>query len=232
MTVGSSPVRQRDTLAGEEPLELRVGGRSMAVTMRTPGADFDLAAGFLVSEGVISRTEELVAMRYCAGKNGDAADRFNVLDLDLASGVAPPNDSVARAFFTSSSCGLCGKASIAAVHTRSIFEVRDDALRVTPTMLASLPERLRAAQRCSTRPAGCTRRHSSAPRVNFSCFEKMSDGTTPSTRSSDGPCAKDDCRYVALSCWSRAGRRSNWCRRPSWRASHALCGVRAVVTRR
>lgn len=154
ITVGASPESQRDTLAGEEPLELRVGGRSMAVTMRTPGADFDLAAGFLVSEGVISRTEELVAMRYCAGTTEDDANRFNVLDLHLAPGVAAPDDSVARAFFTTSSCGLCGKASIAAVHTRSNFDVREDPLRVTPTLLATLPERLRAAQKVFEKTGG------------------------------------------------------------------------------
>jgi FdhD protein len=126
----------------------------MAVTMRTPGADFDLAAGFLVSEGVISRTEELVTMRYCADTTEDDANRFNVLDLHLAPGVAAPDDSVARAFFTTSSCGLCGKASIAAVHTRSNFDVREDPLRVTPTLLASLPERLRAAQKVFEKTGG------------------------------------------------------------------------------
>jgi FdhD protein len=134
-------------LAGEEPLELRVNGTSLAVTMRTPGADFDLAAGFLVSEGVVSRTEELVAMRYCAGKGDDGINRFNVLDLSLAGNVAPPDESVARAFFTTSSCGLCGKASIDAVRTRSQFDVHDDPLTVSSALLATLPTRLRDAQR-------------------------------------------------------------------------------------
>lgn len=154
ITVGESPKRQPDTLAGEEPLEIRVGGRSLAVTMRTPGADFDLAAGFLVSEGVITRTEELAAMRYCAGTGDDGLNRYNLLDLTLADGVAPPDSSVARAFFTTSSCGLCGKASIDAVRTRSAFEVRDDPLRVTPALLASLPERLRTAQKLFEKTGG------------------------------------------------------------------------------
>lgn len=136
----------RDALAGEEPLEIRVAGRSLAVTMRTPGDDFDLAAGFLVSEGVISRTHELSAMRYCAGAGDDGVNRFNVLDLTLAPGVAAPDESVARAFFTTSSCGLCGKASIDAVRTRSSFDVSDDPLRVSPELLVSLPQRLREAQ--------------------------------------------------------------------------------------
>lgn len=154
ITVGAPPRREPDALAGEEPLELRVGGRSMAVTMRTPGADFDLAAGFLVSEGVITRSEDLATMRYCAGAGDDGLNRYNVLDLTLASGVTPPDDSVARAFFTTSSCGLCGKASIDAVRTRSTFEVRDDPLRVAPALLASLPEQLREAQKVFDKTGG------------------------------------------------------------------------------
>jgi FdhD protein len=146
VTVGERPAREPDLLAGEEPLELRVGGKSLAVTMRTPGADFDLAAGFLVSEGVITRSDELVAMRYCAGADADGQNRFNVLDLSLANGVAPPGDDVARNFFITSACGLCGKASIDAVRTRSAFTVADDPLRLTPASLAALPERLRAQQ--------------------------------------------------------------------------------------
>lgn len=154
VTVGEPPRRHRDTLAGEEPLELRVGGRSFAVTMRTPGDDFDLAAGFLVSEGVITQTEDLVAMRYCSGKGDDGINEYNVLDLTLASGVTPPDDSVARAFFTTSSCGLCGKASIDAVRTRSAFDVRDDPLRLAPSLLVALPDRLRAAQKVFEKTGG------------------------------------------------------------------------------
>lgn len=154
MTVGEIPQILRDSLAGEEPLELRVGGKSLAVTMRTPGADFDLAAGFLVSEGVITRTEELVTMRYCAGKDENGVNSFNVLDLALADGVAPPDESVARTFFTTSSCGLCGKASIDAVRTRSAFEVHGDELRVTTTFLTSLPARLREAQEVFEKTGG------------------------------------------------------------------------------
>ncbi len=146
VTVGQAARRERDALAGEEPLELRVGGRSFAVTMRTPGADFDLAAGFLVSEAVVTRTEQLATMRYCDGASVDEVNRFNILELTLAPGVAAPNESVARSFFTTSSCGLCGKASIDAVRTKSAFDVRDDPLRVTASLLASLPAKLRAAQ--------------------------------------------------------------------------------------
>lgn len=154
VTVGELDVSVRDVLAGEEPLEIRVRGRSLAVTMRTPGDDFDLAAGFLVSEGVISRTEELTTMRYCAGTGSDGVNRYNVLDLSLASDVASPEDSVARAFFTTSSCGLCGKASIDAVRTRSRYEVHDDALKVSAEFLVTLPGRLRQAQELFAKTGG------------------------------------------------------------------------------
>jgi FdhD protein len=153
LTIGEPPKQARDVLAGEEPLELRVGGRSFAVTMRTPGADFDLAAGFLVSEGVITSKEQLTTMRYCAGGE-DVANQYNLLDLTLADGVAPPDESSARAFFTTSSCGLCGKASIDAVRTRSAFDVSDDPLRVTADLLVTLPARLRAAQKVFEKTGG------------------------------------------------------------------------------
>jgi FdhD protein len=114
--------------------------------MRTPGADFDLAAGFLVSEGVINRIDQLAVMRYCAGAGDDGINRYNVLDLILAPGVEPPHPGVERAFLTTSSCGLCGKANIDAVRTRSVYPVRTDPLRIAPALLAELPDRLRGAQ--------------------------------------------------------------------------------------
>ncbi|MDE3044664.1 MAG: formate dehydrogenase accessory sulfurtransferase FdhD [Acidobacteriota bacterium] len=146
VTVGGASRSERDVLAGEEPLELRVNGRSLAVTMRTPGNDFDLAAGFLVSEGVISNVRELRAMRYCVGTDVAEVNQFNILELNLAEGVAAPSDDVARAFFTTSSCGLCGKASIDAVRTRSKFNVSDDPMLVSAAFLSTLPDRLREAQ--------------------------------------------------------------------------------------
>ncbi len=154
VTVGEPARAEHDTLAGEEPLELRVNGRSLAVTMRTPGADFDLAAGFLVSEGVITGTDELVAMRYCSGRGEDGVNEYNVLDLTLASTVAPVSDGAARAFFTTSSCGLCGKVSIDAVRTRSAFDVHDDPACLAPSWLVTLPNRLRAAQEVFEKTGG------------------------------------------------------------------------------
>ena len=144
--VGDSSVAQEDLLAVEEPLEIRVGGRPLAVTMRTPGQDFDLAAGFLVSEGVITRGEQFSTVRYCTGAMEEGLSTYNVLDVTLASGVAPPDPSLERSFYTTSSCGLCGKASIDAVRTRSAYEVRDDALRIDAALLSTFPAALRAEQ--------------------------------------------------------------------------------------
>lgn len=145
LTLGAGLTRREDTLVVEEPLEIRVGGRSLAVTMRTPGHDVELAAGFLVSEGVVSHNEQFASARFCAG-DSDAGNTYNVLDVTLAPGVAPPSRDTARAFFTTSSCGLCGKSSIDAVRTTSSFQVRDDQVQVPAETLLDLPDRLRAAQ--------------------------------------------------------------------------------------
>lgn len=146
LTVGAAGVGREDVLAVEEPLEIRVGGRALAITMRTPGHDVDLAAGFLVSEGVVSRGEEFGAARYCAGATEDGVNTYNVLDITLAPGVRAPDPSLERAFFTTSSCGLCGKASIDAVRTRSVHAVDADPLRIDPQLLVTFPDRLRAEQ--------------------------------------------------------------------------------------
>ncbi|MGI8696210.1 MAG: formate dehydrogenase accessory sulfurtransferase FdhD [Mycobacteriales bacterium] len=135
-----------NTLAAEEPLEIRIGGQPLAVTMRTPGDDFDLAAGFLVSEGVIATPAELVAIRYCAGNDDDGRNTYNVLDADLADGVAVDQKFLQRNVLTTSSCGVCGKASLDAVRTTSRFSVADDPLRVDPATLSTLPGKRRAAQ--------------------------------------------------------------------------------------
>jgi FdhD protein len=133
-----------DTVTAEEPLEIRVDGSALAVTMRTPGNDFELAAGFLLTEGVVERPDQIRTLRYCV--NDEEAQEFNVLNADLAPS-APGRAAGERNFTTTSSCGLCGKASIDTVRARSVFDVRDDDVAVAPAVLASLPDRLRAAQR-------------------------------------------------------------------------------------
>ncbi|MDT5283417.1 MAG: FdhD protein [Mycobacterium sp.] len=143
-----------DSLAAEEPLEIRVAGRPLTVTMRTPGNDFDLARGFLVSEGVVAAGSDIAAIRYCAGATADGGNTYNVLDVLLADGVPLPDVSVERNFYTTSSCGLCGKASLEAVRTISKWRVDRDPLRLNAATIATLPEKLRAAQRVFDRTGG------------------------------------------------------------------------------
>jgi FdhD protein len=143
-----------DTLVAEEPLEIRVGGRPLTVTMRTPGQDFDLSAGFLVSEGVVRRADDVAAIRYCAGAGDDGANTFNVVDVVLSPSVPAPDPSLERNFYTTSSCGLCGKASLEAVRTTATWSVCDDPVLVDPAIVAELPDRLRRAQHVFARTGG------------------------------------------------------------------------------
>lgn len=152
ITLGGDPVRRSDTLAVEEPLEIRVGGTSLAITMRTPGNDVELAAGFLVSEGVISAGEHFRGAIHCGGPGtggplaGNTENTYNVLDVTLGAGVAPPDPDLARNFYTTSSCGICGKASIEAVETVSVYDVAADAVALSAELLATFPDKLRAQQ--------------------------------------------------------------------------------------
>jgi FdhD protein len=146
--------RRSDALAAEEPMEIRVGGRALTITMRTPGDDFDLAVGFLVSEGVVRTADDVVAARYCAGATAEGINTYNVVDVALDPSLPPLDASLERNFYTTSSCGLCGKASLDAVRTASTWSVADDPLRVTPALLAALPVRLREAQRVFDRTGG------------------------------------------------------------------------------
>ncbi|MEU0665001.1 formate dehydrogenase accessory sulfurtransferase FdhD [Streptomyces lavendulocolor] len=144
-----------DTLVAEEPLEIRLGGRPLAITMRTPGDDFALAAGFLVSEGVLGSAGDVRNIVYCAGAKDDGTNTYNVVDVQLAPGVPVPDITLERNVYTTSSCGLCGKASLDAVRTTARFPIADTPpLRVEPELLAALPDRLRAAQRVFDRTGG------------------------------------------------------------------------------
>ncbi|WMX44181.1 formate dehydrogenase accessory sulfurtransferase FdhD [Streptomyces roseicoloratus] len=144
-----------DTLVAEEPLEIRLNGRPIAVTMRTPGDDFALAVGFLVSEGVLAAAEDVRNVVYCAGATADGSNTYNVVDVQLAPGVTVPDITLERNVYTTSSCGLCGKASLDAVRTTARFPIADrPPVRLTPGLLAALPERLRAEQRVFDRTGG------------------------------------------------------------------------------
>ncbi|MFJ8940306.1 formate dehydrogenase accessory sulfurtransferase FdhD [Streptomyces sp. NPDC102365] len=149
-----------DTLVAEEPLEIRLNGKPLAITMRTPGDDFALAAGFLVSEGVLGAADELQNIVYCAGATVDGSNTYNIVDVRTAPGVVIPDITLERNVYTTSSCGLCGKASLDAVRTTARWTIDDThgdtapPVRLGPELLASLPDRLRAAQRVFDRTGG------------------------------------------------------------------------------
>ena len=150
---GPQTVRE-DALAVEEPLEIRVGGTSLTVTMRSPGDDFDLVAVYLVSEGVVWTSDQLVSMRFCAGTDDNGLQTFNVVDAELSPDTPPLDVSLERHVYTSSSCGICGTASIDAVHKAAHFGHLDDATSWDRALLGSLPDRLREGQKVFDRTGG------------------------------------------------------------------------------
>jgi FdhD protein len=150
ISVGAEAVRRIDTLTSEEPLEIRVGRKPLAVTMRTPGDELDLALGFLFTEGIIGAADEVHSAILCAGDTDE--NTFNVVDVTLAPHVPEPDLGAERNFYTTSSCGVCGKASIDAIRVRSRYAV--DGPTVSPVVLAQLPDRLRDAQRGFARTGG------------------------------------------------------------------------------
>lgn len=136
-----------ETLVVEEPLEIRVNGSPVTVTMRTPGSDVELAQGFLLTEGVITRRDDVATVQYCRGVGEDGANTYNVLDVTLRSGVPMPEVDVTRNFYTTSSCGVCGKASLDAVRLSSHHAPGDDPSTVSLPTLTAMPSQLRAAQK-------------------------------------------------------------------------------------
>ena len=132
---------ETDPLAREEPLEIRVRGRSVAVTMRTPGHDAELAAGFLLAEGLIKKRGDVVEIAPCVQGGGDQ----NILNVFLSPRVKVDWEQLTRHVFASSSCGLCGKASIDSVHQH--FPPVTAQLKISAKTDASLPDALRAAQK-------------------------------------------------------------------------------------
>ncbi|MCY0940347.1 formate dehydrogenase accessory sulfurtransferase FdhD [Streptomyces antarcticus] len=145
-----------DTLVAEEPLEIRLNGKPLAITMRTPGDDFALAVGFLVSEGVLGAAADVRAVTYCEGAAEDGTNTYNVVNVQLAPGVPVPDITLERNVYTTSSCGLCGKASLDAVRTASRFPgaAAADPVRLSAELLARFPDRLREAQKVFDRTGG------------------------------------------------------------------------------
>jgi FdhD protein len=139
----------QDSLSAEEPLEIRLGGVPLTVTMRTPGHDLELAAGFLFTEGVIQSPDQIAELRAETSKNGT---KRNVVEVELKNSSFDLGD-LQRNFFAASSCGICGKASINAIRNRGLRPL-DPGFRVDPEILCQLPEILRSEQAVFSRTGG------------------------------------------------------------------------------
>ena len=142
----------QDLLAAEEPLEIRIGNVPLTVTMRTPGHDLELAAGFLLTEGIIETADQITALRQVAGENGA---RSNVVEVELKDTAFDAQD-MQRNFFAASSCGICGKASIEAIRVRDL-QPPDRDFRVDPEVLCGCRRSCAPNKRCSAGRAGCMR---------------------------------------------------------------------------
>lgn len=148
---GAERARKHDEVVGEEPLELRLSdGRAtstLAVTMRTPGNDFELAAGFAYSEGIVRARDEIGGLTYCLDSAVDPEQRYNIVTIELA-GATRARDLARfeRHFTMNSSCGVCGRAQLDSLRERGIAPI-DDGVRVAASTLYALPERMREAQR-------------------------------------------------------------------------------------
>lgn len=149
---GTSLKPQRDLVAVEEPLEIRLdyedacghrAEQSISITMRTPGEDFELAVGFLFSEGIIQKRSQVEQISYCVGAEKD--QHYNVVTVALRPGVVFDADRLQRHFYSTSSCGVCGKASLEALSLQG-YESLPEGLTISPGKLSALPEKLRQAQ--------------------------------------------------------------------------------------
>jgi FdhD protein len=139
----------QDSVAAEEPLEVRVDGTPLTVTMRTPGNDLELAAGFLLTEGIIESRDQLAGIRAVAS---DSNAKSNVVEAQLRNAQFAA-ENLQRNFFAASSCGICGKASIEAIRRRGLRAPNRE-FRVPPEVLCRLPETLRADQPVFDRTGG------------------------------------------------------------------------------
>jgi FdhD protein len=158
ITITSGQRRTRtDLIAVEEPLEirLRAGNASerVAVTMRTPGNDFELAAGFLFAEGLIVDRNDLATIGYCLDRDLTEEQRYNVVTVDLRASQLPPVPGADRRFPVSSACGVCGKTHLDQIERQGLTRITAPTT-VSPEILAALPDRLREAQGVFERTGG------------------------------------------------------------------------------
>jgi FdhD protein len=147
---GVQQKRAFDRVVTEEPLEMRlVAGaatKTLAITMRTPGNDFELAAGFVRAEGIVRDLHELQGLSYCVDPSIEEEQRYNIVNVDLASRQLPDLERFERHFTMNSSCGVCGRANLEALADLGVEPVRDE-IRVPIARVYELPERMRDAQR-------------------------------------------------------------------------------------
>ncbi|GIW09649.1 MAG: sulfurtransferase FdhD [Dehalococcoidia bacterium] len=138
-----------DVVVTEEPLEIRLLAgeqrQSVAVTMRTPGNDFELAAGFLFGEGILTDRSQLASISYCVDSSLDGQQQYNIVNVRLRTTQLPPLAPLERHFFTTSACGVCGKASLEALQQRGCTVIASGQ-SAEEAVLRRLPEQLRAAQ--------------------------------------------------------------------------------------
>ncbi|MDX2213922.1 MAG: formate dehydrogenase accessory sulfurtransferase FdhD [Oculatellaceae cyanobacterium bins.114] len=136
-----------DQLATEEPLEIRLVDpqRPVAITMRTPGADFELAAGFLYSEGIVHHRHDIQRLSYCVDPTMDGEQRHNIVNVALSLGLFPDLQPLERHFYTTSACGVCGKASLEALQLQG-YAALVDTLQVDASVIYTLSDRLRSQQ--------------------------------------------------------------------------------------
>lgn len=156
---GAKPQLRRDRLAVEEPLEIRLltgqpgqpEGRALTITMRTPGQDYELAAGLLYSEGLIQQKSDIVKMTYCAPKD---AQQYNVLQVRLRPGLEIPWQQLERYGVTQASCGLCGKVQIEQLQQELYPDFGELSPQLGPELIYGLSERMRPEQKLFARTGG------------------------------------------------------------------------------
>jgi len=155
--IGSGAHEVIDTLAVEEPLEIRIEHRSVVVnqlvTMRTPGADLDLAAGWLWGEGIVAQPGDLLVVRPCTDASLTEEEKYNVVTAEVSAAAASRAAGMGRTTDVSSACGVCGSRSIADLSARGLTSVNDD-LQLSAEVVVGLPDALRQRQKVFDRTGG------------------------------------------------------------------------------
>jgi len=168
---GGSRSSEQDFVAVEEPLQIRIGERNVSITMRTPGNDAELAVGFLFTEGILRGAGDVARI--------DCAE--NQTAVTLAAGVEIDAERLQRNFYMTSSCGVCGKASIEALESADVPRCRVESHKSPNARSVPFPTRSARRRPCSSAPAGCTRQPSFLPKANCSRCAKTLAATTPWT---------------------------------------------------